>query len=306
MIPLGETVRWTSASAFRPWTLVLAIAAIAAVWLLVMLYAGTFLDFGWVLVILGILGIAALIVTFSALFPEAEMAVTDGHIVWCYPMDILGRVSGRSRGSVALDAIDYIELEEGGDTITLHGDNASDRVEDIAGGQLEELARVIDRPARIWRVCRSPGAMGARRWSSYVGAIGAGASAFCLFMALTLFLDGGEQSGNFGMLTRFAGTLMLAFAISWFAMSASRLLPHLLAGRRLTGDERRDFVGWMTDLRWQGAKPDGSDDARLPRSRLEGWAMRVAYGEIPDIGEREPETLIPGAFPPASAGADTT
>ncbi len=95
-------------------------------------------------------------------------------------------------------------------------------------------------------------------------------------------------------------------AAQWFAGMAKRTLPHLLVGRTLSGEARRDFVGWMTDLRWQGVRPDGPDDARLPRSRLEGWAMRVAYGEIPDIGEREPDILIPGAFPPTRDGDETT
>jgi hypothetical protein len=116
-------------------------------------------------------------------------------------------------------------------------------------------------------------------------------------MTLTLFLDDGKEDGSLGTLTRFAGIFVLALAVGWLGWLASRVLPHLLGGRRLSGKDRRDFVGWMTDLRWQGVKPDGPDDERLPRSRLEDWAMRVAYGEMPELGEREPEILIPGVFP---------
>ena len=297
MIPEGETVRWTSAEAFRPWNVALAIAGFAAVWLAVLLYADTFLELGWVLGILGVLGIPALIVAASALFPEAEVAVTEGSVVWLYPMDMLGRVSGGGKGVVALDTVGHVDLEEGGDTITLHGDDVCCRVEAIAGGRLEELARAIGRPARIWRECRSPAAVRARVWSGSVGAIGASAAASGMFLALTFFLDDSGGNWKFGALAGFASTLVLALAVGWFVALSSRVLPHLFAGRRLTGDERRDFVGWMTDLRWRGVRADGPDDVRLPRSRLQDWAMRLAYGEIPVIGERQPVVLIPGVFP---------
>jgi hypothetical protein len=99
------------------------------------------------------------------------------------------------------------------------------------------------------------------------------------------------------MVLAFVAAFLLAFAIGWSVLSATRTLPHLLAGRGLAVEERRDFVGWMTDPRWQGVKPVGPDDERFPGSRLERWAMRLAYGEIPDVGEREPEVLVPGTFP---------
>lgn len=85
---------------------------------------------------------------------------------------------------------------------------------------------------------------------------------------------------------------------SYIGDIARQMLPHFLVGSLLSGEVRRDFLGLMTDPRWQGVKPDGPDDGRSPRSRLGDWAMRKAYGEIPDLGEREPEILIRGAFPP--------
>ena len=142
----------------------------------------------------------------------------------------------------------------------------------------------------------------ARRWRSEVGAVAAGLSAAGI-LGLLFLAFGGDSFKGFGgaMWIGVAG-----LAAQWFAGMAKRTLPHLLVGRSLSGEARRDFVGAMTDLRWHGVKPDGPDDARLPRARLEGWVLRLAYGEIPDIGAREPEILIPGAFTPEPDGVETT
>lgn len=293
LIPPGEFVRWTSTSAIRPWKVVIATAAFSVVWVVVLP------EFSWALGFAGIFGMPALVIALMALFPEAEVAVTDRHVVWLYPMDIFGKASGGRRGVVALDAVRSVDLEEGGNAMTLRGDGSAHRIEQVTGGQLETLAKVIGRPARIWRARQSTGAMRARKWRGYVGA---GVLVF-LVLGYSFLMNEFEELGWIVGAT--LGITLVVFLVL-LASLAVPTLPHLLIGRQLTGEERRDFVGWMTDLRWQGVKPDGPDDKRLPRTRLQEWAMRLAYGEIPNIGDRRPEILIPGPFPPVRDGAETT
>ncbi len=217
-----------------------------------------------------------------------EIAVTDRHVVWAE-----GGVFDRDKGKAPLADIRFVELEEGGNSVNLYCDGAVYRIEEIKPGKLEELAGAIGRPARVWRECKSLAAARARKWRLYVGMGIAGLSAAGLF-GLASLVFGGD------VLTGFDGAVAAAIIglPSYLLIEvAKNILPHLLVGRTLTGDERRDFVGWMTDLRWHGVKPDGPDDDRLPRSSLGEWAMRVAYGEIPELGEREPEILIRGMFP---------
>ena len=207
------------------------------------------------------------------------LAVTEAHVVWV----------GVGDTRVVLRDIDAIDAEEGGVTLNLHIDGETRRIEEI-GGDVAEAARATGRPARVWRECKSPGAVKARRWQSNIGAAAAAiAAGGMIALGFAILGDGGVG--------RLMGGMAAALFAHWFAMMAKVTLPHFLVGRRLSGEERRDFVGWMTDLRWQGVKPDGPDDERSPRSRLGDWAMRKAYGEIPDIGEREPEILVPGEFP---------
>ncbi len=223
-------------------------------------------------------------------FSGDALAVTEARIVWV----------GGGKGKVALRNIDVIDAEEGGASLNLHVEGETHRIEEI--GDVEGAARAAARPARIWRECKSRGAVLARRWRMRVGGIAAAITASAIFGLGYLMFGADAVRGFSGAVTAGIGG-WLAY---WVAGMAKRTLPHLLVGRTLSGEDRRDFVGWLTDLRWQGVKPDGPGDARLPRSRLEGWAMRLAYGETPDIGEREPDILIPGAFPPDPDGADTT
>lgn len=290
LIPPGETVRWTSAAAIQPWRIALSIAFFSLSWIAALLYVGEFRQIGWALGIFGTLGIPAVVVTLMALFPEAEMAVTDGHVVWLYPMDIFGRVPGGGSGRVALGTVALVELEDGGEAVTLHGDGFSHRIKEVADGQLETLAAVVGRAARIWRGCKSKGAMQARRWQTYVGT-------GVIIVAVLGFPFVKRPFEGVGWIPGAALAVCFVLLIVLLAGLAERTLPHLLVGWRLKGEERRDFACWMTDPRWRGFLPDGSDDARLSRSRLEAWAMCIAYGQIPDIGEREPEILIPGKFP---------
>lgn len=217
-----------------------------------------------------------------------EVAVTDRHVLWAESP------FRRDQGVVPLSDIRFVDLEEGGNSVNLHCDGAVYRIEEIMPGKLEELASAIGRPARIWRECKSPVAVRARRWRLYVG-VGVAVLSFAGLFGLVKLVFGGNLFWRFDGVVGLAITVLPAY---WFGEMAKGTLPHLLIGRSLTGEDRRDFVGWMTDPRWQGMKPDGPDDWRMPRSRLGEWAMRKAYGEIPDIGEREPEILIPGEFPP--------
>ncbi|MDH5411645.1 MAG: hypothetical protein OEY16_09680 [Alphaproteobacteria bacterium] len=217
-----------------------------------------------------------------------EIAVTDRHVIWAE-----GGVFDRDKGKAPLADIRFVDLEEGGNSVNLYCDGAVYRIEEIKPGKLEELAGAIGRPARIWRECKTPAAILARRWRLYLGAAVAGLSAAGLFSLASLVFGG-------KILMRFDGIAAVVVIVlpSYFIVEvAKNTLPHLLLGRTLSGEERRDFIGWITDLRWRGVKPNGPDDDRSPRSRLGDWAMRKAYGEIPDIGEREPEILVPGEFP---------
>lgn len=217
-----------------------------------------------------------------------EIAVTDQHVIWAE-----GGVFDRAKGKTPLADIRFVDLEEGGNSVNLYCDGAIYRIEEIKPGKLEELAGAIGRPARIWRECTTPAAVLARRWRLYLGGAVAGLSAAALFSLASVVF--GED-----MLMKFDGIVAAVVIVlpSYFIMEiAKTTLPHLLLGRTLSDEQRQDFVGWMTDLRWQGVKPAGVGDERSPRSCLGDWAMRKAYGEIPDIGEREPEILIPGKFP---------
>lgn len=219
---------------------------------------------------------------------QMEIAVTDRHVIWA------DGIFKRDKGKAPLADIRFVDLEEGGNAVNLHCDGAIHRIEEIKPGKLEELASAIGRPARIWRECKSPVTVRARRRRLHLGAGVAGLSAVGLMGLVSLFFGGDVFKG-------FNGVVALTITVlpaQWFAGMAKDTLPHFLVGRKLSGEARRDFVGWMTDPRWQGVKPDGSGDERSPRSRLGEWAMRKAYGEIPDIGEREPEILIRGDFPP--------
>ncbi|MBE9557093.1 MAG: hypothetical protein IMF08_09575 [Proteobacteria bacterium] len=221
---------------------------------------------------------------------QMEIAVTDRHIIWA------DGIFKRDKGKAALADIRFVDLEEGGNSVNLHCDGAIYRIEEFEPGKLEELARAIGRPARIWRECKTPAAVLARRWRQYLGAGAVGLYAAGLF-GLAFLVLGGDELTKFGdALTKLdvaIATVVICLAGYFIVEIAKNTLPHMLIGRTLTGEKRRDFVGWITDPRWQGVK---TDDGRLPRSRLGEWAMRKAYGEIPDIGEREPEILIPGNF----------
>ena len=225
----------------------------------------------------GVLLLAAKLVWSSA----CEAIVTAENVIWADAAPLFGR----HRGTVPLRDIRAVELEEGGHAVTLHCKDGTHRIEAAPGSDLLAMAMIVDRPTRRWRECKSPAARQARRWR-LVFVVATSGGTFALVLSLL-----SEGAG------RIFGSLVAMILARWIADIAGSTLPHLLVGRRLSGASRRDFVGWLTDLRWRGVKPELPDDSRLPRSRLGEWAMRVAYGRIPDLGERTPEIVIDGAFP---------
>ena len=300
MLPPGEIVRWKSRKVVRPRRIAGWGAAYVALCGLTLVMFATVAGPDRAFVpALSFAGIGLLILAMELLFvSKSEAAVTEGHVVW-----VRGAVlSGRNRGTVRLRDIHAVDLEEGGEAANLHCEGETHRIEMVKGSDLGAMARAIDQPARIWRKCISPVVRRAKGWQMFFAATVGGITAAGT-VALAFPMLGGDGRGPLiGAIIGAAGAIFAQV----FADMAKRTLPHLLVGRRLSVEARRDFVGWMTDLRWQGVKPEGPGDDRLPRSRLQDWAMRMAYGEIPDIGEREPEILIPGAFPPDCAAADTT
>lgn len=83
-----------------------------------------------------------------------EIAVTDRQVIWAG-----GGVFDRDKGEAPLTDIRFVDLEEGGNSVNLYCDGAIYRIEEIKPGKLEELARAIGRPARIWRQCKAPAAV---------------------------------------------------------------------------------------------------------------------------------------------------
>lgn len=300
MVPPGEIIRWVSQTVGRPRRL----AAWSAAYVVL---SGVTLFMSWkvlgtehtTFVALLFAGMGSLLLATKVLFAShSEAIITEGHVIWARAALLFGA----HRGTIRLRDIRAVELEEGEDASHLRCEGATHRIALAGDSDLDAMARAIGRPARIWRKCTAPGAGSAKFWQVFFAASVAGATAGGTAAAAFRIIGGDGWGPLAGALVGAGGALLAQF----FADSAKLTLPHLLVGRRLVGQERRDFVGWMTDLRWRGMKPGGPEDERLPHSRLQDWAMRIAYGGIPDIGDREPEILIRGTFPPDPAGADET
>jgi hypothetical protein len=249
-------------------------------------------------------GGSGLLFVFLALTTATEAAVTQRHVIWNGNAPIFGRLFGDDSGTLPLGSVDSVDVEEGGSAITLHCGGESHRLGEIAGGQVEEMALAIGRPARIWRACKSPAAKRARRWRMPLVVIEWGFSgAAC--GGTTVWVVRSIREADYSLpevalifLAAFAAIIIAATIISTWLHKAASALPYLLAGRFLTGDERRDFVCTLTDLRWNGVNPDGPGTQRVPqRSRIRDWAMRKAYGEIPDYPAWEPEVIEQGSDP---------
>lgn len=293
MLPPGEMVRWRSRKLVRPVRIVgWGVPYVVICGLIAQLHAQLVSGMPAINLALFLWGMGLAILAVKLVrVSESEAAVTEGHVVWA-PAALL---FGRYRGMVPLREIRAVDLEEGGDAANLHCDDGIYRIEMLSGSDLEVMARAIDRPTRIWRICNSPAARWAKRLRRYF-TVTAALLVFAgiIYFAIAMF---GYHLRSF--LSR-AIVVAIGILLMRTAVPAARFaLPHLVVGRWLSREARQDFVGWLTDLRWRGVWPIGPDDERLPLSRLEYWAMRLAYGEIPDIGEREPEILKPGEFPEA-------
>lgn len=235
--------------------------------------------------------IIAVLLCFAALFAtydlaDTEVAVLADHVVW-NDRWLLKRDLPRIR----LDNIELIDVEPPGDTITLRCGDESHRLEEVVGGQVEQLARMTGRPVRIWRMCNSPSAIRARklRKSTYMIALVLMVAPLSFFFNEALDAEIAKSLPDFvPLVVIFLGIMAASFTASIIEVTA----PHLLAGRVLTGDERRDFVCTMADPRWDGVQPDDPDNP-LPPGPFQRWAMRMAYGEVPVYERWEPEIVDP-------------
>ncbi len=291
MLPPGEIVRWRSRKLVQPlrivgWGLPYVVICGLAAQMHADLVSGK-PAINSALLLWG-MGLAILAVKLM-LVSQSEVSVTDGHVIWA-PAALL---FGRYRGAVPLGDIRAIDLEEGGNTASLHCGDGTYCINMLPGSDLEAMARAIGRPTRFWRKCNAPAARWARRLRRYftVTAILLVIAGMTYFAMATF----GPHPRTFLPKAVFIVLSLLLFRIA--VPLAKFVLPHLVVGRWLSHEARKDFVGWCTDLRWRGIWPTGPSDQRLPPLGLERWGIRLAYGEIPDIGEREPEVLIPGRFP---------
>ena len=287
----SESVRWISASnaggsgwfAQHGLRLLCRFNAVLVVALLVVMIV--LWDKGLTLELASIIAVGLCLAVLFATYDVAntEVALLADHVTWndrwLFKKDL---------PRVRLDSIDLIDVEEAADTVTLRCGDESHRLEEVAGGQVEQFARATGRPARIWRKCNSASANRARRmrrWTSLV-------SLALVWPPLYLL----SQQVLKAMFTEPVPTLLETGVIlagvaisSVVAHFAAVTVPHLLAGRRLTGDDRRDFVCTIADPRWDGVQPDDPDDP-WP-GPFQRWAMRMAYGEVPVYRRWEPEIV---------------
>lgn len=289
-LPPGETIVWiskpTAATARQRAQIVLwaGLCAAAGIALALVAIREPFA----LAAILGLLGVCALL--FVGELSDTEIAVLPDHVVW-KEASSLGWLVKRDLPRVRLDSIDHIDAEEGGNSVTLHCGGQSHRIEEIVGGDIEAFARATGRPARIWRRCSSRSAGAARRWRSRTR-FGAWLSV-ALGLLLLMLLAGDQMEAYLDDVPKWVfvvGAGIASLIVSAFADVCGGTLPHLLVGRSLTGQDRRDFVCTASDPRWDGVQPD---DPQHPPARgpFQRWAMRLAYGEVPDNERWEPEII---------------
>lgn len=290
----SDTIRWISASSAggsgwlaqngtRLLCRVLAGFLVALVVLVIALWdSGSTLNL--VLIIAFLLGFAALFATDD--LADTEVAVLAGHVVWNDRW-----LFKKELPRVRLDDIDLIDVEQAGDTVTLRCGSDSHRLEEVVGGQVEQFARTTGRPVRIWRKCNSPSAIRARqlRKSTYLIAMVSMVAPMVFFLLKVLDMEIVKSLPEF---VKFVVIIVATMAASFAAGIVEVTAPHLLAGRGLMGDERRDFFCTMADPRWDGVQPDDPGDP-LPPGPFQRWAMRMAYGEVPVYERWEPEIVDP-------------
>lgn len=297
ILPPGEIVRWRSPKVIRPRRLLGRGAAYLVLAVALLLLYARAIDSEqafYVSVVAAILGLLWLLGELSA--SASEVAVTEGHLVWVHP----GLLFRLPPGIRRLHDIRAVDLEDGEALVNLYCDGDKTTFELPRDADAEAMARAIGRPARLWRKSDSRMAKHAWRWQEYsyiTGVFAALLPAAGVFGLAHLLFDLGAMRGTAGQVVGLTSVVSFALLVTWGGELGEHILPHFLIGRRLAGADRLDFVGALTDLRWQGLNPHGRGDRTKLRSRLAEWAMRTAYGEIPDLSGYGPEILIPGEFP---------
>lgn len=239
-------------------------------------------------------GFGALTILFTILMLyhtwDTEIAVLTDHVVW-NDRGILAWLSKKGFPKVRLDSIDYIDAEEGDGAVTLHCGSKSHRIKEIIGGEVAGFARATGRPASVWRRCMSPQAIRARRWSRVTALLGFALAAVPLCVLFPWTLHAWLQDSASSNMLTFA--IVVALIIAAYAGGvAGEMLPHLLVGRSLLDDARRDFICTMADPRWNGQQPKPPEDLAWPPGSFQQRAMRMAYGEIPEYPAWKPEIYV--------------
>ena len=299
ILPAGETVLWISSpdAKVARWRVMVRVSTVIFFLCALAVMIVVVPDPLALAAFVGILAVAILLQLKD--LSDTEIAVLSDRVVW-KEAGSLGWLFKRDLPMVRLDGIDRIDVEERGNTVTLHCDGEVACIEEIVGGNFAAFVRATGRPGRIWRRCTSSSARMARRWRSGIRygvsiAIGIGL-VLMLLPVLDQVDDLAEGPPEWALAVVGACvSVLLGLLIKTIARLCAETMPHLLVGRSLRGQERRDFVCTVSDPRWDGIQPD--DSGALPaHGPIQRWAMRLAYGELPEYGRWEPE-VVNGAGP---------
>lgn len=224
-----------------------------------------------------------------------EIAVLPDHVVWT---SAASNPEAKLR-KVRREDIYRIDAEEGSGALTIHHAGGCDEIENVLGGDVAAFVAATQRPGLLWRRCNSPAADAARYWKSIAF------WGICIVSLAALVLMADPVEALLEAVPTWAFFLIAcgsAWALIRVASTGERVLPHLLAGRSLTGQDRKDFVFTLTDPRWEGIRPESRNVRPPAPGPVERWAMGVAYGIVPDYEPWEPE-IINGPVPEPSIGA---
>lgn len=317
LVPAGEAAVWMSPTASRagPLIVVLIPCMVLSVILPVLSSQGD--DISAMAAGAVILPPFLLIAGLMWIHRETEVAVTERQVIWRRTRIRFRRAATDNFGEVALDRVRGVDVHVGsGDVYALSSAVVLDldggetlRIAHIAAGGVEEMAAAMKRPARVWRQCRSANADRARWWK--IVAPGMLGMAVYVASTLTFIKEVGYSAfyivepGSSGWLSGFSWLPMIASVLAvLIAVGGRAILPHLLVGRRLPPEERRDFVCTLVDPLWNGKERDPDGPRNRWFHRLETWVMRKTYGEIPDCSAIEPRAVEAGHRLPADKYGD--
>lgn len=220
---------------------------------------------------------------------DTKVTVTTGHVTWRDTALFLRRISGSAPKTVSLDSIDRIDINEG---VAL--DVAELRCGEIVhelvvgpGGKAEAIALATGRPYRIWRRRTTLADKWARWWERIFGTN----------VKLVVIIGGALAIGKFvdaldTSLPMYFAVLIPVVLIATVLWELARItLPHFLVGRNLTKGARQEFIYTLLHERWDIAQPRVPETWAKLNGRWERWAMRAAYGAVPEIEKREPEII---------------